>query len=403
MPAFRYKALNPSGAIDAGSCDADSEEAAQQVLKQRGLMVLELRPALSESQGSNWRSNWTFGRVPPRRVTQLLNDLAVLTRSNILIDEALGLLEREAADAALRPVLLQVRTDLASGRSLSDALDRYPHMFPPFQTAMVRIAETSGSLPTVLARIAEERARFEALRARVFEALRYPFFLLLGTIGVLIFFLTSVVPEFEPILAQTDQVDTIIATALGVSQFLRTNWSILLGGICILVIGVVMAMQVERTRAAMGRALLLIPGVAGLTASYRAARFTRLLAMMTESGVNAQTALRLSGHVIQPSFAPDWAGQAADDLRRGRRISDAIARLALPELAVRMVRLGEETGNLAALSHQAAAFYEARLDRSLGQLVAVAGPAAVMLISLVIGGTVISIVSALMSINNMVR
>src|SRR5690606_24652570 len=99
----------------------------------------------------------------------------------------------------LRPVVSRLRGELANGRSFSQALEDWPRLFPPFQIAMIRIAERAGRLPVLLARVAEERQRFEGLAAKVAESLRYPAFLLVGVVAVMTFFLLGVVPQFEPV------------------------------------------------------------------------------------------------------------------------------------------------------------------------------------------------------------
>jgi general secretion pathway protein F len=125
-----------------------------------------------------------------------------MLNAGIRIDEALAIMEKEFDSGRLQPVVAGIRTDLASGKSFSRALEAWPALFPAFQVAMVRVAETSGKLPTLLSRIVQERQHFEALQAKVSEALRYPAVLFAGTICVLVFFLVGVVPQFEPMIMQ---------------------------------------------------------------------------------------------------------------------------------------------------------------------------------------------------------
>lgn len=398
--SFSYKALNGDGRLELGRIDASNSDDAVQKLSARGLIPV----SVEENVQSAARAPLFTSRIPAAAVTRLLSDLSIMLNAGIRIDEALAIMEKEFDSGKLQPVVTGIRTDLASGKSFSTALEAWPALFPTFQVAMVRVAESSGKLAALLARIVEERQNFEALQAKVREAMRYPAVLFAGTICVLVFFMVGVVPQFEPMIAQSGNMDRSMVAMFAVSNFLSSyGLELLLLGAVVALLGFVAARK-GLLWAWIWRGAKRLPLLSDIPGSYRTGRFARLLGIMVETGVAVPMAFKLISDTIdQGEAAQARAQQALDALRQGNRLGHALEILQLPPLAVRMLRLGEQSGELASLAYRVADFYEVRLDRSLSRIVGLVGPAAVATISILIGGMIVSIMSTLMSFNDMVR
>lgn len=399
MAAFAYKAVTQEGRLETGELEAADAEAVLRILDRRGLIPVSVDERKAGARGSAARRL----SVSAPQVTRFLSDLSIMINAGIRVDEALSIMEREFDNGRLRPVVSRLRGELANGRSFSQALEDWPRLFPPFQVAMIRIAERAGRLPVLLARVAEERQRFEGLTAKVSEALRYPAFLLAGVVAVMIFFLVGVVPQFEPVLAQTGQADGFVQFMFAVSRGVRNNRDLILAGAALLLLIGLLAGRRPGFRARLRKFVARLPFLSDIATSYRTARFSRLMGIMVEAGVGVPAAIKLIGDAIDPADPDQRAERASDAVRQGRRIGEALEIVALPGLAVRMLRIGEESGDLSGLAYRAADFYEARLERQLSRLVGFIGPAAVITISVLIGGMIVSIMSALMSFNELVR
>ena len=151
-------------------------------------------------------------------------DLALLLKAGARLDDALELLATDIDVGRLRPIVAKIRASILSGESFAEALAHHPALFPPMYVALVRVGEASGTLDQILEVLAGERARAEALRRKLGDALRYPAFVLFAAGCVLIFFLMFVLPQFAAVLRDfSAKLDPIVLMFIGLSEFLRAQ------------------------------------------------------------------------------------------------------------------------------------------------------------------------------------
>jgi general secretion pathway protein F len=268
----------------------------------------------------------------------------------------------------------------------------------------VRVGEASGALDHILDVLGAERVRAEALRRRLVDALRYPVFLLCAASAVLVFFLTFVLPQFAAVLRDFNaKLDPVILTFFALSDFLRQN----VDALTLLFIALIMGGWIALRRASLRRRIMegvaRLPLVSPVMGFHRTALFCRNLALLLGSGVALTTSLRILADMMSASGRSSVWTRAAERVRHGGKLSDALAEEgALPTMAVRTLRLGEETGQLPVLAGRIAEFYESKLQRSLDRIVGIVGPLAIVIISIVIGGLIVSVMTALLSVNQVV-
>ena len=270
--------------------------------------------------------------------------------------------------------------------------------------ALVRVGEASGALDHILDVLGTERMRAEALHRRLTDALRYPLFLLFAASVVLVFFLTFVLPQFASVLRDFNaKLDPVILTFFAVSDFMRSHADVLALLAILVILGGWVALRRQASRKRILDVLARLPLVSSILTFHRTALFCRNLSLLLGSGVALTTSLRILADMMASSGrAGGWMG-VAEKVRQGGRLSDALAeRGALPTMAVRTLRLGEETGQLPALAGRIAEFYESKLQRSLDRVVGIVGPLAIVIISIVVGGLIVSVMTALLSVNQVV-
>jgi len=298
----------------------------------------------------------------------------------------------------------QIRGRVLAGESLSEALLHHPTLFPPMYVALVRVGETSGALDHVLEVLGTERNRGEAMRRKVSDALRYPAFVLFAACAVLSFFLLFVLPQFAAVLKDFNaKLDPIVATLFDLSTFVRAHLEVIEAAIVVLIVCGWLVFRRATVRARILGLVTRLPLLNTVSQLNRTALFCRNLGILLASGVPLTMTLRILVDMLGTSDNAVWS-KAVDRVRHGGKLSDALADTTLlPAMAIRMLRIGEETGKLPELSANVADFYEAKLQRSLDRVVGITGPAAIVIISTIVGGLIVSVMTALLSVTQIIE
>ena len=403
MPSFRYRALTQAGEMVSGSISATSASEVMRQVEYLGLVPIE---AANDGGGSTgWNLHLAFFNKPRvEDVTIFTRDLALLLKAGARLDAALELLASDRDIGRLSPIIGKVRSGILSGESLAEAISHHPTVFPKVYEALVRVGEASGTLDHVLEVLAAERERGEALRRKLGDAMRYPAFILFAAGSVLTFFLLFVLPQFGSVLRGFQaKLDPIVVFFLGFSDLVRSHGTVIVvGAVILLISGWVLAVRPDVQRSAWNT-MMHLPVLKTLLMFHTAGVFCRNLGLLLGSGLTLSATLRILVDLLDRRGRPETWTRVADHVRHGGRLSDALADTkALPATAVRMLRLGEETGQLATLSSRIAEFYEAKLQRSLDRIIGVAGPAAIIGISIIVGGLIVSVMTSLLSVSQIV-
>jgi general secretion pathway protein F len=405
MPTFQYRALTQIGEVVSGSIAAPDAAEVGRRIEYLGLIPIDSVADKNDGLIKRTENFALFSRPRPEDVTIFTGDLALLLRTGARINDALELLAADADIGRMRATTTKVTSAILGGESFADAISHHPNVFPPIYIALARVGEASGNLVQILEATCAERQRAEALRRRLSDTLRYPAFLLLAAGGVLLFFLLAVLPQFANVFRDfSAKLDPVLVTFLGVSDFLRQNMNAILVALtCLLSIGFLV---LRRPSARLGviKAASRLPLVREVLGYRRTALFCRNLGLLLASGVTLPASLRVLAEMMATSSDVSIWNQVVDKVRQGGKLSDALTQTgALPSMAVRTLRLGEDTGQLSMLAGRVADFYEAKLQRSLDRLVGVIGPASIIVISLIVGGLIVSVMTALVSINQIAQ
>jgi general secretion pathway protein F len=400
MSSFRYRAVTPAGEFVTGEVDAPSRQDVVRRIEYLGHLAIEVEAA---STGMFSRSGVLRGRTPNRRdITIFLRQLAVLVGAGLTLEAALQALGDDATKS-ITWFSGALRSSIASGESFADALKPHPMLVEPAHIAMVRAGEASGKLDAVLRAIVEDRTRRELLTERISGAVRYPLFLIGSAAVILMFFLIYVVPQFEPVFRDLGgRLNAGAAIVVAASTWLRANLDVFLGACIVVVLGSWLALSKRTMRNAIVAAFASLPGIAGLMSDRRAARLIGTLGLLVENGVALPTALKIVRDIITEPRYTAAADRVHEQVRSGRRFGDALAETdLLPPLAVRMLRIGDEMGDLGSIARHATQFYEHKfgigLDRAMGAI----GPITIILVSTIIGALIVSIMTALLSITEL--
>ena len=399
MVQVRYKVLDAAGRFSSGTMEGASAAEVSERLTRSGHVVLETASGRPDGESSGFFS--FGGRVGARDVTTFLRDLALVLRAGLPLDEALDLVASEEK-SAIAAVARDLRRSVTGGASLAEAMAGHGRLFGSDVVTMVRVAEAAGHLDKVLQSVSEARARSEKMLETISSSLRYPAFLLLAATAVLVFFLIAVVPQFAGVLRDFGAEQTgVVGVVLAASDLLVAEGRMVAAGAAGLLLALFLVFRRPAARARLGAVLSRLPGLSGLVALRRTAVFCGGLATLLANGVTLTEALRVLGDL--PGATGAGLTRVGEGVRRGKRLVEAISQENyLPPLALNMLRLGEETGELAEISRRTADFYETKLTARLDRLSGIVGPAAIVGIAVMVGGLIVSILSALLSINRLV-
>jgi general secretion pathway protein F len=403
MPNFRYRALTQTGEVVSGLISAPT--AAEVARRIDYLRLVPIETVVAEHADKIFRFRFNFAtRARPEEVTVFTRDLALLLKAGSRLDAALELLAADVDIGRLRPTIATIRASVCSGESFADALSRHPALFAALYVALVRVGEASGALDHVLEVLAGERTRSEALRRKIGDALRYPAFLLFAAASVLVFFLIFVMPQFESVLRDFNaKLDGPILFFLGLSDVLNAHKEAIGLLSVTFLLACLFAVRQQSLRTALISWASQLPFIRLVFAYHSAALFCRNLGVLLAAAVPLTTALRILADLMATLGNHAAWSRVVDRVRHGGKLSDALGEIkTFPAMAVRMVRLGEESAQVPVLAARVAEFYEAKLQRTLDRIVGIVGPLAVIMISTIVGGLIASVMTSLLSVSQVV-
>ncbi|MEN6465941.1 MAG: type II secretion system F family protein [Syntrophaceae bacterium] len=395
MPVFSYRATDMEGAIAEGSIDAADERSAVEILRDRGIIPLAVELP-RESMFLKLAS-----RSYDADLLIFTIELSALLNAGLPLDRSLQILAEITESGQMKEVVGAVLKSIRGGASFSDALGKNRKVFPKIYVNMVKAGETGGILPPVLERLAEFLESRRDLRAQVISAMIYPC-VLLATGGLsIIILLTFVLPRFSAVFAETGSaLPFSTQVLLAVSGFLKSY------GWCVIpLIALAWAALRYLNSSEKGRLkldALKLKFMGDLVRKLETARFCRTLGTLIGNGVPLLQALGNSRDVIGNQVIASAVNTVSEGARQGKGISLPLAATGVfPPLALSMIKVGEETGQLETMLIRIAVTYEKALKEAVRRFISVLEPALILAMGMIIGFIVISVLVAVFSITDL--
>jgi len=339
-------------------------------------------------------------RVKGTDLMHLSRQLAAFLRAGIPILDGLDLLSREASNATLRRALADVAEGLRQGEPLAEAFDRHPKVFPPAYRSMIRSAELSGNLDTVLDRLTVYVEREVVARNQIRSAMTYPAVIVVLSVAVSVLLVTFVLPKFRVFFASFDQeLPLPTRMLLGLSDLIRDWWWAGLTGSVVLVVLATMYLRTDRGKLRRDHVLLRVPVIGAAIRYSVVERFARVMASMLQAGVPLGEAMNVAGDATGNRPAAIALRTARETMLRGDGIAGPLADTGLfPAPARQMLRVGEDTGSLDEQLETVASFYEKELDYKVKQITTLMEPAVLIVMGAIVGFVALALVSAMYGI-----
>ena len=403
MPLFEYKAVAPSGETVQGTMEAASLDLVVLKLQEAGNIPLQASEA---GTGGFSLSALRLGRrgMSPREVGQFTQQMSTLLGAGLPLDRSLQVLMELSDSERVRRTVTEIRDLVREGGSLSDALEKQHGAFSRLYVNMVRAGEIGGTLDITLSRLSDYLERTTDLKDSVISALIYPAILLLLAAGSLILLLVYVIPQFTPIFEELGgDLPFITKVVLGVGSVLQNFWWAMILVTVFVVVQFRRMLANEEKRFAWDGRVLSFKWVGDLVAKLETARLTRTLGTLLSNGVPLLSALSIARNVIGNTVLRKDVSDAAREVKTGGGLARSLAKGGrFPRLALQMISVGEETGQLDGMLMKVSDSYDVDVRNTIERLLSIFTPVVTLLLAVLIGTIVLSVLLAILSINDLV-
>ena len=386
MPDFTYEALAKTGAKSTGTLTANSEREAALILDGRGLFPLKILLAKTQASGAG---GLFAARVGGRTIATFYSQLADLLHSGVPLLRSLELLERQSTNRTLQAVLRDVRSKVADGTGLAQAMGQHPRVFSELAVSMVRAGQEGGFLEDVLKRVAAFVENQEDLKSKVIGSLAYPVFLAGAGAAVVTVLMVFFVPKFEKIfekLKEKGEMPDITSMLLWVSQFMRDYKFLIVGG---MVAGFFAFRRWAATpggRFVVDRVKIRLPLFGPVFLSLALSRFCRILGTMLHNGIPLLKALHIAKDSTGNKVLALAIEKSAENVTAGQKLADPLRKSGyFPSDVVEMITIAEEANALETVLVQVADSLDKRTSRNLEMMVKLLEPMMLMVMAVIVG------------------
>ncbi len=400
MAEFTYKATTPSGQTVEGSMEAKDEAAVVLSLHQLGYIPIRILPAREKGEGSRLL-DFLPQRVGIKHLLIFTQELATLISAGLPLDRSLSILRALTENRKLQEVIRDILARIQGGSSLAEALSPHPRVFSRLYVNMIKAGESGGFLEVILSRLAKYLQTTKETQDYLVTVLIYPVILTLITGASITILITFVIPRFAKIFADMGQAIPLpTQIVMAFSQGFREYWWVGAALGVFLYLGIQFYKREEERRYRWDQFKLGWIGVGSLIRKIEVARFARTLGTLLQSGVPILPALNLVKDISQNLAISRAIAHVHDRLREGKSGVKSLEETGVfPALAVQMIGVGEETGKLEEMLIRVAESYEENVQSTIKRLVSFLEPIIIVVMGLVVGFIVLSILLAIISIN----
>ena len=403
MITFYFKAIDREGKTLESSRQALNQEKLLQMLQSDGLFPITV--STSPPRFLGWREFQIRRKVLSDKQVQLFTrELQTLLQSGLALEKALQLmLELVKKDALLKEVLSELLNQIKNGAQLSDALRHQSKHFSPFYISLIQAGELGGSLDSTLGRLSVYLENTRELKDTVSTALMYPAILSVMAILSLMLLLIFVVPQFSEMFESAGkELPLPTQIVIAAAKSIQTFWWM---GPLVILLGHMKLKSIRKDpnkRKSLHALMLKLPLVGEIILRLQISSFCRTLGTLLESGVSITTALNIVQDTLTNDVLKDKITNSLLNLKGGDSLSMALEQgVIFPILAVQMIKIGEETGQLSGMLHRISTIYDKEIKTQVQRLLTLIEPIMIVTLGLLIGGIIVSMLLAIVSVNDL--
>ena len=388
MATYTYKVRDQGGKLILSTMEAESMKIVRETLREKNFFILSIEEP-KRGLNADIKIPGLGSALPGLKMVAVFSrQLATMINSGLPLVQSLAIMQRQVEHPGFQKILKEIRTDVEGGLPFSDSIAKHPKVFNRLYLNLVRAGEVSGTLDTVLDRIAQFQEKELELRGKIKSAMTYPVIVLVFALGVTYFLLTTIVPQFATILTQLGADLPFITRALiAVSNFLQTmGW--VLGVIAIAAYFVFQQYyKTNQGRHVIDAVKLKIPVFGNLLKKSALSSFSRTFSLLLASGVNIIETLEITKGAAGNAIIEDALTNAKNAVQQGEQISQPLmaASSIFPPMVTSMISIGEETGALDSMLAKVADYYEREVDEAVDQLTAALEPIMIVFLGAIVG------------------
>jgi len=399
---YDYKVRDRTGNLVTGQLAGDSETLVLEKLRQMGMTPVEVKKA---NAGLKMEINLRPGRVKLKQVAIFCRQFATMVNSGLPILRALSILADQTESKELAKVLVQARTDVEQGSSLSAAMGKHPKAFNNTFIAMVKAGETGGVLDDVLLQLADQIEKEVSLRRQIKSAMTYPVVVVALVVLIMSAMLLFIVPQFETIYASLDSklpLPTTVLLAMS-RAFTKYWWMFILG--CV---GAAFLFKrykkSDAGRARIDAIKIRVPVFGPLFHKVAIARFSSTLSMLMRAGVPILQALEIVKDTVNNQVISSAVEDVKTSVREGESIAKPLGKHSVfPPMVVQMMAVGEETGAVDTMLDKVSEFYNSEVKATVEALTSLIEPLLIAIIGGAVGAAVVALYMPMFNIINVIE
>ncbi len=409
MAAFDYIALDAKGKETKGIIEGDGAKQVRQILRDKGLMPLEITESIKKAQGrqsSGLHKPLFFQRsISATDLALLTRQVATLVQAALPLDETVLAVAKQTEKPRIKSMLYAIRSRVLEGHSLAAGLSDYPKVFPELYRATVDAGEQSGHLDTVLERLADYTESRQEIQGKVRQALIYPAFLSIFAIAIVVFMMTSIVPQVVSVFEDTGQELPGLTVSLIALSDLVVDYGMF---IFIVLVAAFTGFRWLLTKPAFAMKyhlfLFRLPIIQRLVRGLNAALFTRTFSILTGSGVTILEAMKISAKVVANLPMREAILEATDRVREGTAIKNALEHSKLfPPMTLQLIASGENSGKLEEMLERASVQLEREQVTMISYIVGILEPVIILAMGLMVLLIVLGILLPIFDLNSLVK
>ena len=392
MTTYSYLAIDNKGREIKGTLEADTQLAAAQDLKRRGLTIASLGEA--GALGKDINLTFLEKKPKPRDMAVFCRQFVSIINAGVSVTSALEMLAEQTENKKLRAAISSCKMNIEKGESLAEAMGKHRNVFSDIFITMAEAGELSGSLDISFTRMAEQFEKDAKLKATIKKASIYPIVVLFVAIGVVIGMLLFVVPTFESMFVDLGtELPGITKAVIAASAFMQKFWYLIIAAVIGLVFLFNLYKRSDSGRHLFGTIAMKAPLFGKLTVKSACARLARSLSTLLSAGIPMIDALEICASLMTNVHFQEALQTAKDDVAMGTPLSETLRRSGLfPPLVYHMAGIGEETGDIEGMLTNMAVYYEDEVEQTTAQVMAAMEPMIIIVLAGLVGTIILSVI-----------